>query len=545
MTQAVSNVLLFVASACPVADVAARCAALLAEDESWHLLIVDDRADDAAALHQDGSAFHHPRLTIVRRPRAIGQGSAHRLALLHAMRFGYRILVTLDGGTAFGVDQVRALLAAAGEADVVVGSRPPGGGGSAWVDDAVDWVGRKLVRATVDDCMSPFRVYRVDRLRGAGIEAIRSDGRVFHARSLRAVLDRRLTVRNAAIPADAPPASTFGSTCRKIGSALADILRLPIGAFRRPHMPGLPPAEAERCPFCDSPYLVERWAARRSGRPNAEAFRCTSMEHDNKPRVEQCLVCDLMFVPSWARPQGLDALYGDVVDHAYLKYADARRKTFSRLMDRLGPHLGKPGGALEIGSYCGLFLEAARSRGWTTTGIEPSRWASGYARDSLGLDVRTGMTEAVAPELGRDYDMVAMWDVLEHVSDPNQILAIANGKLRDGGILCLSTVDLSNWFPRITGQNWPWLMDMHLYYFTPTTFANYAAKAGFEIVHSETFSYYVSASYFAEKLSAVLPSAIGWLFDLLARLPLLARLYVLIAIGDSRLYVLRKRRAAN
>ena len=53
---------------------------------------------------------------------------------------------------------------------------------------------------------------------------------------------------------------------------------------------------------------------------------------------------------------------------------------------------------------------------WEATGIEPSRWASDQAR-SRGLDVHAGTLEDYDPH-GRTFDAVALWDVLEHLTDP-------------------------------------------------------------------------------------------------------------------------------
>jgi len=61
--------------------------------------------------------------------------------------------------------------------------------------------------------------------------------------------------------------------------------------------------------------------------------------------------------------------------------------------------------------------------------------------------------ECLARNFWKNYDVIAMWDVLEHLPDPMLILEQIKSHLDSEGIFCFSTLDIDNWFPKLTGTN--------------------------------------------------------------------------------------------
>ena len=63
---------------------------------------------------------------------------------------------------------------------------------------------------------------------------------------------------------------------------------------------------------------------------------------------------------------------------------------------------------LDLGCWVGFLLDEARRRGWSVTGVEPSEFASRFARERLGLDVREGgLFEAELESAGFDAVVLA------------------------------------------------------------------------------------------------------------------------------------------
>ncbi|MCI0650789.1 MAG: class I SAM-dependent methyltransferase [Planctomycetes bacterium] len=300
-------------------------------------------------------------------------------------------------------------------------------------------------------------------------------------------------------------------------------------------------AHAEECCYlCGSRRLYERHARAGGRASDAGAFRCTCMNHGSKPRVVACEECGLEYVPADDVPAGLADLYAGVVDETYLKYEDARRKTFETVHRRIAPHLPEGRGTLlEVGCYTGVFLDVMRSAGWKVTGVEPSKWAADFARGRRNLDVRTGTLDECGSLPRGGFDAVFMWDVLEHLRDPERVLRQAHALLRPDGVLCLSTLDVKSWFPRLAGRRWPWLMEMHLFYFSKPVMERFFAKTGFRMVEARPYRHYISARYFAEKLVHLAPPALAWLPKAL-RWVTPRGIFVPFQLGDIKLFVARR-----
>jgi SAM-dependent methyltransferase len=193
---------------------------------------------------------------------------------------------------------------------------------------------------------------------------------------------------------------------------------------------------------------------------------------------------------------------------------------------------------LDVGANCGGFLKVAEELGYDAVGIEPSAWAAQYAREVLGQNVIEGTVKNL-PSHMTDFDIVTMWDVLEHMKAPLEELLRIHSRLRPDGLLIFSTLDIANWFPRIMGRRWPWLMDMHLYYFTQSTVKQILARAGFRFILSRRYCHVITLDYLISKLVYMGVPGARFLKTTVRRLRL-SEFYISFMFGDIKLYVARK-----
>jgi 2-polyprenyl-3-methyl-5-hydroxy-6-metoxy-1,4-benzoquinol methylase len=119
-------------------------------------------------------------------------------------------------------------------------------------------------------------------------------------------------------------------------------------------------------------------------------------------------------------------------------YLKARLAFYNRILPRLRPFL-KTGRLLEIGSGYGCFLETASRAGWDAEGVEISSYACNVARSS-GCKVQQADLLTLSLNAGT-YDVVALWDVIEHFPHPEEIIQRCVELLRPGGVLILRTPD--------------------------------------------------------------------------------------------------------
>ena len=211
---------------------------------------------------------------------------------------------------------------------------------------------------------------------------------------------------------------------------------------------------------------------------------------------------------SWVDEQLLKR-YKEVEDPTYLQERAGRYLTFNKHIRRMQRITGEPNGRhlLDVGAYVGVFVDVAQEAGWQVEGIEPSRWAVGVARRD-GLPVREGTLSSVDCS-GGSYDVITFWDVVEHFEDPSGAFERAFDLLRPGGYVVLHTIDVSSLTARMMGARWPFLMEMHLVYFSRHTLRAMLEKIGFEVHSVHTAGRYLSLSYLAGRVEAAFGSRIG------------------------------------
>jgi 2-polyprenyl-3-methyl-5-hydroxy-6-metoxy-1,4-benzoquinol methylase len=146
----------------------------------------------------------------------------------------------------------------------------------------------------------------------------------------------------------------------------------------------------------------------------------------------------------------------------------------------------KNGTLLDVGCSNGEFLEYMKSqRGWEVSGVEISQYAAQVAK-SKGLTIFTGTLEKAAfPKAS--FDVVTLWDVLEHIHDPRSTLTEIRRILRPGGLLTFRVPNGDSFDSVLFGQFWAGLdAPRHLYVYTHETIRHLLAETGFKIRRMNT-----------------------------------------------------------
>ncbi len=244
-----------------------------------------------------------------------------------------------------------------------------------------------------------------------------------------------------------------------------------------------------------------------TGQPGVEAFRCTSPDYGEHAQIVECAVCHYVYAnPTW-EPDDLIGAYETVVDETYAEEREGRELTFEKHLAQLEKMIGRGDGRtlLDIGAYIGVFVEVAARAGWAAEGIEPSTWAA-QAAQQRGVRVTEGTLDA--PHLvGRQFDVVTMWDVIEHVSDPLGELQKAYALTKPGGTIVVHTMDISSPIAKLMRGRWPWLMAMHVHYFSRRTLSLMIEKAGFRPICVRADGRYLRLGYLASRVAGLSPFA--------------------------------------
>jgi 2-polyprenyl-3-methyl-5-hydroxy-6-metoxy-1,4-benzoquinol methylase len=249
------------------------------------------------------------------------------------------------------------------------------------------------------------------------------------------------------------------------------------------------------------------------GRERAVRFR------EGRFSIVTCTRCGVTYVT----PRLADAsLIASVYDEGYWRSAAAKDRgytdyradealylrTFRRRLAIVRRHAQRPGRVLDVGCAAGYFLRVMQEEGWDVTGVEPSDAIRARAEELLGRErVRGGRLEDARFPTG-SFDLVTMWDVIEHLPDPAAVLAEARRVLAPGGRLVLETQNVTSLAARLLGRRWQHYKHAeHLYHFDPRTIAAALERAGFAVLENRPWraGKYVSLAFVAERMGRVHP----------------------------------------
>lgn len=215
-------------------------------------------------------------------------------------------------------------------------------------------------------------------------------------------------------------------------------------------------------------------------------FERTDRFSDEKFRYVRCSECGLIYLRPRPSVSDLPLYYPERYE-AY-QCSDAmttisrwRRQHASSILRRFITGYHQEGRLLDVGCATGRFLEEMRANGWGVEGVEVSAHAAAIAQEEYELKVFNGpLAEFEAPEY--TFDVVTLWDVLEHLPFPKAALEKINDLLASGGHLVFSVPNLQSFDARLFGPWWiGWDAPRHLHLFSQSVIDRLLAETGFKV----------------------------------------------------------------
>ena len=198
--------------------------------------------------------------------------------------------------------------------------------------------------------------------------------------------------------------------------------------------------------------------------------------------------CGLIFV--WPKPNDTTHIYsrdyfsGATKGFGYTNYdqdKEPMRKVFLRYLKEIEKYLPNKGRLLDVGAASGYFMNLASTAGWQTSGVEVSEYAVALAKEK-GLSLTRGTLENMSPAVGQ-FQVITLWDVLEHVPNPEEDIKKINKLLEIGGVVAINTPDSSSMGATLLGPRWHLtLSPEHLFLFNKKSLKIILERNGFEVL---------------------------------------------------------------
>jgi len=206
-------------------------------------------------------------------------------------------------------------------------------------------------------------------------------------------------------------------------------------------------------------------------------------------RYVRCSRCGLIYINPQLTDESVARIYSEELYDQKSERLDLLLPRLDRYKSRLlkkFERFRRSGHLLDVGCFKGFFLYSAARCGWTVAGTEVSRPAVEFARRRLGLRVEMGDLLSLPLFEDGQFDVITLFDVIEHLSHPDRYLKKAHQLLRRGGLLYLETPNVQALPRYLLGKRWTIFHGLHRYYFQPGTIERLLRNTGFDRIRTTT-----------------------------------------------------------
>ena len=247
------------------------------------------------------------------------------------------------------------------------------------------------------------------------------------------------------------------------------------------------------CPICKN--SEKKWLGTRGG--STHRFKL-----GEEANVVRCKQCGLLFCDPFPVPKSMQEIYGDPKEYFRGYVSEEKVNDYKNLLKTFSKFgIKNNAKILDVGAGAGEFLAACNELGFDhAVGLEPVTAIANFAKDKYGVAIHEEELPAHADKHAKTYDCLVMSSVLEHVYDPDQLIASAQKTLRQGGYLFLELPNepnlltkLGNLFAALTRSKAVYNLSptwgaYHVYGFSPKTLRLLLEKYGFAIEEIRVYS---------------------------------------------------------
>ncbi len=172
-----------------------------------------------------------------------------------------------------------------------------------------------------------------------------------------------------------------------------------------------------------------------------------------------------------------------------------KRETFGEYLKIISKHHKLKGSKLlDIGCATGYLLELAQEKGCDCSGVEVSSFAAKEASKKFPKRIFNGTIEQ-AKYKDKQFDIITMIDLLEHVTDPIKTLNEVKRILKPDGYILIVTPNIDSVWVKLLGKKWTNFKEEHIFYFSPISLKFMTEKTNLKIIYQTNVIKYLTLEY--------------------------------------------------
>lgn len=215
---------------------------------------------------------------------------------------------------------------------------------------------------------------------------------------------------------------------------------------------------------------------------NTDTTKFKPKFHKNGIDIVQCENCEFIFIPPYFRKK-ID--YKSYKDEAVLKAIidgnDWLKIQRNLLRFKTVKKYKKSGKLFDLGTGWGHFLYTGKLLGYEVEGIELAAMPFKYATEHLNLPVQEIDFFKLKAKTDH-YDLITMWDVLEHIENCDEVIEKCYTMLKPGGYLIFQVPQIDSYIAKRQKEKWQCMGLDHVNYLSKKTAKYLCERKGFKLV---------------------------------------------------------------
>jgi len=202
--------------------------------------------------------------------------------------------------------------------------------------------------------------------------------------------------------------------------------------------------EDQNCYICDSPHIKPYFCLKTNGLMALKCKKCSHVFIKNSP-INSDNISEFYTMDDFKGKRKLQdrSRYTNYYNDCFANYEDNMSsssvlKQFKEKAEYLSSKFSKPCRLLDVGCATGVFLSMMKKKGWDVEGVEISEELASYVR--MNFSIKTHTKDLTREKLiSEPFHVITLFDVIEHIPDPNLMISACKSLLAPGGILLMRT----------------------------------------------------------------------------------------------------------